>query len=146
MLAESSLYSALQAEAQRATSARPPRKPFSYVDLTGEETLPIWLPQATLASARQDVDVGGPGDLQQFLRALKAATAAPRAFKNIGQWHAAYRRYFVAAVATGHMSMVAAFQHADQVDRIADEERAAGRSPLLALVYDELARKEWERP
>jgi len=150
VLAEVGLWNVLDAAAKKALKERPPKIPFSYVDLTGHETLPVWIPQATLNSARgHQFDLTGtetsPEQVQQLMSALKAATSSPRALQSIAQWHAAWRRYEVVAVATGHMTRISCLNHLDVIDRTYEEERLAGKNPLLAIVYDEQARREWAR-
>jgi len=148
--AEKSLWDALELATRKAQGEQPARSAFTFVDLTGRETLPVWLPQAVLTTGRPTdpalLGISTPPDqLKQLMAALCAATSAPRAFTSLGQWHAAWRRYAPVAVATKQLSWVAKAQHEEVVDRLYEDERAAGRNPLVSLIYDEVARQEWAR-
>jgi len=148
--AEKALWDALDSASKKAAAETVPRKTFTFVDLTGKETLPVWLPQAVLTAGRShDPSALGfdssPQEVRLLMTALCAAATAPRAFTSLGQWHAAWRRYAPVAVCTGQLSWRSAAQHEEVIDRLFEDERAAGRNPLIALVYDEVARLEWAR-
>ena len=63
-------------------------------------------------------------------------------------WH----RYATAAVAMGQMTWPMVLSHANQMYKLAEEERISGTGPALVFVYDELLRKsiatraEWGDP
>ena len=60
------------------------------------------------------------------------------------QWVSAFDRYAIAAAATNQWPLHASMKHKDNCLRIANE-AGPTRKHWLALVYDELCRKEWAR-
>ena len=85
-------------------------------------------------------------------RAFKGALEKPRYFRNMVQWSAVWHRYATAAVATGQMTWPMVLSHANQMKKLAEEERNSGTGPALVFVHDELLRKsiatwaEWGDP
>jgi hypothetical protein len=61
------------------------------------------------------------------------------------QWLASYGRYAVAAAVAGCYDYNALLKHQDNVLRLAEECRAKGKPTAVALVYDELARRECDK-
>ena len=148
MIPDMAVWKVLESEAAQATMAG--RVPFVYVDLTAKEFLPVWLPHSAVGAR-----VKLPGDssdgalstatLGTLGEALKAATSSPRFFRSLNQWHASFQRYGIAAVATAHLTVVQVACHSNVILKIGEEEFAAGRDPLLAVLYDELCRRQWAR-
>eukprot|EP00971_Amphidinium_carterae_P352537 6492642-Amphidinium_carterae.1 len=151
MLPESSVWSLLQAENDAATASS--RTAFSYVDLTSKEWLPLWIaPDAvggkTILPGDSDWLLSGDQTtttLSAFGKALQQATQAPRFFRNLTQWVATFQRYSLVAEAMSQFSRKAACCHLHTVLRLAEEERIAGGSPYLAILYDDLLRKQFAR-
>ena len=82
--------------------------------------------------------------LGELSQALRAATSAPRFFRTIQQWVGAFCRYMTAAIATKHLTVVAATGHLQTVSRVSEEARAGNQYHVaLAVCYDELRRKSW---
>jgi hypothetical protein len=144
LAAERSLWDALDGASRKAAAETRPREAFAFVDLTGRETLPVWLPHGVLSTGRQAdqsmLGLSQPEQVKQRMAALVAATSSPRAFASLGQWHATWRRYAVVAVATKQLAWTGKAQHEEVVDHLYEDERAAGRNPLLVLLCDEVAR------
>ena len=147
LLPESKMVQALFDETTKAQKENPTRVPFTFCDLTGKETLPLWLPQSSLSAKREADQALGSDNahIGQLLAALQAATMAPRAFKSIAQWSAAWRRYGIAAVLSDQLTVAQVWAHEEMVARIYEEERTAGRNAMVAIVYDEQLRREVER-
>ena len=145
--AETAVWQLLQSETEAA--ARESREAFAYVDLTCKALQPMWsAPEATggTASWGGEADWGldpnaSSATLGQLGQALKKATAQPRFFRSLAQWTAAFLRYAVAAVAMGHLKWPMVIAHIDVVCRISEECRSSGRSPFLAILYDDLLRR-----
>ena len=151
LLPETALFQVLQAHTDAAKAAS--RTPFLYVDLTAKEVLPLWLapdqvggkhlvpgecdhlPELGRASSSSAVSALG--------QALKASMQGPRFFRSVHQWTAAFLQYLPAALACEHMNLQAAMSHQAMVTRLAEEARIAGKSPFIALVYDDLLRRSW---
>ena len=86
--AEKALWDALDSASKKAAAETVPRKTFTFVDLTGKETLPVWLPQAVLTAGRShDPSALGfdssPQEVRLLMTALCAAATAPRAFTSL---------------------------------------------------------------
>ena len=128
---------------------RESRQAFLFVDLTGKEVLPLWVPPEYVGGkADEDVDLSGDlstSSLARLGQALNKATEGKRCFTSVAQWTATWLRYAPFAVACGHLSWSQIFIHSNSVLRIVEEEKAEGRGPFLAFVYDELVRKQIER-
>ena len=149
--ADQSLYTTLQVASEEAKAQS--RVPFTYVDLTSKEVLPLWLPadsvggKFTLRDEEESKLVGhhSIGSLSDLSKALKGATATPRFFRNVQQWVAAFVRYATTAVATGQMTWPVVFGHLDVILQICEQEKIKGRAPYLAFLYDDLLRRQWAR-
>ena len=136
-----------------ATKAAAPGKTFSYIELTSKEVLPLWLPadavggKAVLAG-EMDWTIEGSGScntISQLHNALRSASTAPRFFRDVNQWNAAFLRYAVAAIATNQLTWSSVLGHMSVMHRLTADSKAAGHSPFLGLLYDELLRREWAR-
>ena len=148
LIPDMAVWKVLDSEAAQATLAG--RSPFVYVDLTAKEFLPVWLPHSAVGAKVKLPGDASEGSLNTATlgtlgEALKAATSSPRFFRNVNQWYASFQRYGVAAVATAHLTMVQVACHSNVILKIAEEELTAGRDPLLAVLYDELCRRQWAR-
>ena len=124
------------------------RTAFSYVDLTSKAMLPVWMPADAVGgklagSSDWAVGDGTAGTIQALEKALKAATQTPKFFRSLAQWTAVFSRYSVAAVSMGHLNWATVMAHIDVVMRISEESRVAGASQYLAIIYDDLIRRDW---
>ena len=132
--ADQSLYIALQLASEEAKAQS--RTPFTYVDLTSKEVLPLWLPADSVGgkfTLRDDDEsrLAGHhaiGSLSDLSKALKGATASPRFFRNVQQRVAAFVRYATTAVATGQMTWPVVLGHWDVVLQICEQEKIKGRA------------------
>ena len=149
LTAELPVWQLLQAECEEAK--RLGRKPFCYVDLTVSAFLPGWVPPEAVG-AKANYGVSGdfcldPRATAQTLgslgSALKAATQIPRFFRSISQWVAAFMRYAPVAVSLGHAKLIDLFVHVDVVLKLAEDARARGHTPYVAILYDDLVRRSW---
>jgi hypothetical protein len=91
------------------------------------------------------VDQGGAsGTLNALTSALKNASSSPRFFRSIQQWTASFLRYAIVAEALGQTSRAWSLNHLMMVTRLAEEQRLSEEgTPFLALVYDDLRRRNW---
>ena len=104
--AEQLLLNSMQQHVEESKLAG--RVPFLFVDLTSEETLPLWLTPDVIGGKFQLHDDGDwplrsrapNSSLQDLGKALMSATASPRFFRTVSQWTGAFLRYAVVAVAT----------------------------------------------
>ena len=72
---------------------------------------------------------------------FKGALEKPRYFRNMVQWSAVWHRYATAAVAMAQMTWPMVLSHANQMYKLAEEERISGIGPALVFIYDKLLRK-----
>ena len=138
----------MAAETDAAKKAQ--RKPFLFIDLTLAGTLPLWLaPEAVggrIEDDFEDLDGGTAiGSLAQLGQALKGATETKRFFPSIHQWVSAFMRYAPFAVACEHLDWCLILTHLNTILKIVEEEKCDGRGPQLAILYDELLRRQLER-
>ena len=124
------------------------RVAYSYVDLTSKALLPVWMPADAVGgkfSGASDWHVGNanPTAIQALERAMKSATQTPKFFRSLAQWTAVFTRYAVAAVAMNHLSWATIIAHIDIITRLSEEARVAGKSQYLAILYDDLVRRDW---
>eukprot|EP00435_Cladocopium_sp_Y103_P029101 s731_g7.t1 len=149
--AEQSLWNSMQQHTDECKASG--KVPFLFVDLTGKETLPMWLTPDLIGGKFQIHDDGEwplqgqvpISSLQDLGKALKSATASPRFFRTASQWSGAFLRYGIVAVATGHMAWPTVLAHMDIVLQLTEQERMKGNRPFLAFLYEELLRKSWAR-
>ena len=147
------LFQLLAAAHKSAQEAVPARKAYTYVDLTHKDVLPLGSEAVgghTLRPGEFDWDpTAHTASLGALGRAFKGALEKPR---YMVQWSAVWHRYAVAAVAMGQMTWPMVLSHANQMYKLAEEERISGTGPALVFVYDELLRKsiatraEWGDP
>jgi len=76
---------------------------------------------------------------------LHKATKGKRCSTSVTQWAAAFFKYIPFAVALGHLSWAQAMMHVQIVLKILEEEKAEGRGPTMAFVYEDMVRKQLER-
>ena len=152
------LFQLLAAANKSAQEAVPVRKAYTYVDLTHKDVLPLWMGSEAVGGhtprpGEFDWDPNADtASLGALGRAFKGALEKPRYFRNMVQWSAVWHRYATAAVAMGQMTWPMVLSHANQMYKLAEEERISGTGPALVFIYDELLRKsiatraEWGDP
>ena len=99
---DTEVYTALSADTSLAR--KKDLQAFTYIELTNSHMLPDYLPPESVggktAMAGQEEGLSAyTGNLTQMAAAFRALTHAPRCFRNIRQWHTAFIRYSVAAMA-----------------------------------------------
>ena len=139
----SEVFTALSADGKAAKKAG--HVEFTYVELANQSLLPDWLPPEavggkTIVPGQEDCLSNYTGNLGQLGSALKALTTSPRFFRNIGQWSTAFLRYAVVAVSMKQITWAFVCIHMQVVLRVNSEE-----GTVVAVLYDELARKTWAR-
>jgi hypothetical protein len=115
--------------------------PCPYVDL--RKFAPAWC--TALSDQREDSDSepNEPNEAAKNLsKALGVRVAKDKRHLTVVQWMAAYDRYSVAAAVAGCYQYDTLLKHKDNVMRLAEECRTKGKPTALALVYDELARRD----
>ena len=119
--------------------------PFVFVEI--RKFVPYWC--AELLDLNDSDDEGQTSkEIKDLARALGAQSKAPRPL-NLLQWQAGFDRYAIAAVATGQLSLCATMAHKDICMQVAArakgkvDARGEARRHWLAIVYDELARRDW---
>ena len=152
------LFQLLAAANKSAQEAVPVRKAYTYVDLTHKDVLPLWMGSEAVGAhtprpGEFDWDPNADtASLGALGRAFKGALEKPRYFRNMVQWSAVWHRYATAVVAMGQMTWLMVLSHANQMYKLAEEERISGTGPALVFIYDELLRKsiatraEWGDP
>jgi hypothetical protein len=126
------------------------RHPFTYVDLTAKEVVPVWLhPEAVGGRITEDdAELDGMMQVNSLAKlgaALRSATEGTRFFRTLAQWSASYWRWVPMAVALGHLSWVQALAHNDTICAIVEEEKEEGKGPYLAFLYDDMLRRQLEK-
>ena len=120
------------------------RKAFTFIELTHTSVLPDWLPPEAVGGKTvvpgEECLQGYTGNLSQLGSAIKALTTAPRCFRNMSQWTAAFLRYAIAAIAAEQLTWPWICMHMQMVVRLSLEE-----STLIAIIYDDLFRKSLSR-
>ena len=152
-IAELSLYKELVTATKEAKAVG--KTPFTYVDLTHRDLLPMWLvPEAVggktvLAGEEGDFEIdqdSSTGTVQQLSQALKKATAAPRFFRTLHQWLPCFLRYATVARCSSQLSFVAIMGHISTISKIVEDTKTQQLSSVhLALLYDEHRRRDWCR-
>eukprot|EP00971_Amphidinium_carterae_P059254 1171678-Amphidinium_carterae.1 len=151
LLPDQSVWQQLDTENQAAKTAG--RVAFSFVDLTAKEVLPLWVPPdavggKTVLPGEMEYTVQGSESttsLSQLGKALQMATQAPRFFRSLAQWSSAYQRYSLMAEAMGQLSRAASEGHLHTILKIVEEERHSQGSFFLAVLYDDLLRRNFAR-
>ena len=152
------LFQFLAAAHKSAQEAVPVRKAYTYVDLTHKDVLPLWMGSEAVGGhtprpGEFDWDPNADtASLGALGRAFKGALEKRRYFRNMEQWSAVWHRHGTAAVAMEQMTWPMVLSHANQMYKLAEEERISGYGPALVFIYDELLRKsietraEWSDP
>eukprot|EP00973_Karenia_brevis_P027297 3763641-Karenia_brevis.AAC.1 len=122
-------------------------KPFVFVDL--KKFLPAFCPDYKVVCTEDDSANTGLGKLTRLLDGdAKEETQAKDKKKDLKLslpfWMLAWDSYAIAAAILGQLTYSAAVKHKLVVAEIATEAVAEGRRPILGVIYDEIARKEWE--
>ena len=139
-----------QMKAATAAAHAAGQKPFSYVDLTHRSLLPAWLPAEAVGGklslpGSQEWSLGteDAGSIAQLQRALQSMAAGPRFFRSLPQWASAFMRFGLAAVGTQQWTWAQILSHQDTVYQVAESEAMQGGTPLTAVLYDDMVRKQW---
>ena len=135
------------------TAKRDGRTAYVFCDLTGDPFRPVWLTAEAVGGRATTADAGsyevGSGTGSQLERALTRAlrhaylAGGGRFFRSLQQWQLCYQRFMVAAVATEMLTWAHLLAHQASVARIAESHANAQQGIYLAILYDELARKQW---
>ena len=117
-IADNAMFVDLMKKTKQAKSQG--RVPFSFVDITQKEFLPLWLTPESIggrtAVAGDDVVLDSNQDtatVAKLTEALKSATAAPRFFRNLNQWVACFVKYAVLASSCGQLCRCGSWSHVD---------------------------------
>ena len=110
--------------------------PFIFSEL--KNFLPCWSGAQPESDASSDEEPSHKYDKARAKRSSKTQNLS------LLQWVSAFDRYAIAAAATNQWPLHASMKHKDNCLRIANE-AGPTRKHWLALVYDELCRKEWAR-
>ena len=137
------VFKVMELDMVEAKACTPPKTPFTYVDLTSKEILPLWIPQEAVG-AKSDTQQGldpamAVGNLDQLSSALRRAMQNPRAFRNFQQWATAFWRYAMVAVAIGQVKWAFVFAHFNVIAKMFEEEKT------IAFLYDDLCRRQWAK-
>ena len=98
-------------------------------------------------SSSSDFD-DGPEDesaAAAFCKALGAPCKKEKPPLSFVHWSAAYLRWALSASAAGQLTLAAAWAHYDCVLRAGEEAKAKTLPLQVAVLYDQLVRKAWER-
>ena len=123
--------------------ARGVEKPFIYTDVA--QFLPGWCPKASKVEEQESAEEA-EHLLGKGFRQLAERLGAPKTIKqrlDVLRWIVAFDRYAIALSATGQLSYGKAMEHKALCQKVALEANE-GRRGGLGVVYDEVARKEWE--
>ena len=83
------------------------------------------------------------GSIAQLQRALQSMSSGPRFFRSLPQWASAFMRFGLAAVGTQQWTWAQILSHQDTVYQVAESEAMQGGTPLTAVLYDDMVRKQW---
>jgi hypothetical protein len=150
MQAEAKVWQQLEADSVAAAACVPPRVAFTYVDLTSKELLPLWLSPDAIGGK---ISMSGESEwcidanaslktLGQLGAALSSATQTPRFFRSLSQWSATFLRYSAVAIAFGQLTLPAVLTYLNLVYQIVEEEKSSGNSAFLAILYDDMLRRD----
>ncbi len=122
------------------------RTPFTYIDLTSRETIPLWLPQDAIGGksvlgSDWAVDPSASSNpLSQLGQALQSASAGTRFFRSFTQWLAAWNKYSAVAVATKQLTWTHVHTYLAMTVEMMEHQRLLGESLFLPILYDDLFR------
>jgi hypothetical protein len=141
MQCDSEVYKVLEAE-NMAAARDPKRTPFSYIDLTSNAVLPLWLAADAIggsASFTADLQDSQVGSISAIGRALQAATSQKKIFRSQAQWTGSFSKYAAAAIVAGHLTAADVLTYQVTLAKLQDGERAKGF--YLMVLYDDLFRR-----
>ena len=143
---ESLLWKVLRSDVDIAAAQG--RKPFTYIDLTSKETIPLWLPQDAIGGkgvmgSDWAVDPSASSStLAQLGQALQSATAGTRFFRSFTQWLAAWNKYNAISVATTQLTWTHVHTYLALIVEMMEHQRLLGESQFLPILYDDLFRRQ----
>ena len=135
------MWKLLEYETELAKSVG--RIPFTFVDLTAKEFLPVWMPQSTVSAKGKELEAEGTLETQTLGKlgeALRKATTTSRAFRSVTQWTLAFQRYAVVAVGTGQLTQVTVYWHMAIILKLVEEEATNKGDSMVAILYHEMLR------
>ena len=122
------------------------RPAHAYVEFLDKAMIGTWLPAEATGGRSgitgEDASNVDKEKLKDINEALKSLSETPRFFRNLNQWNATYDRFTIMAVSTKMMTWLQLISYRQVITRIAEEAKTTGVSELLAVVYDEIQRKE----
>jgi hypothetical protein len=153
MQAEAKIWQQLETETVAAAASSPPRVAFTYVDLTSKEVLPLWLSPDAIGgkltmSGESDWCVDANASLKtlgQLGAALSSATQTPKFFRSLSQWSATFMRYAAVAIVFNQWTLPAVLTYMNLIYQIVEEEMSSGNSAFLAILYDDLLRRDFSK-
>ena len=143
------VFRALSSE--RRAALRVGRTPMLSCDLTAEDFRPVWMPaeavggRVSLLTELEDISASGPSSQLSLLlsKALKQLGMGSRSFSTIDQWDSFFQRYVIAEVAIQHSTYAQILAHHAAVLCIVELAVTPIYGIYLAILYNELARKQW---
>ncbi|CAK0791693.1 unnamed protein product, partial [Prorocentrum cordatum] len=128
----------------KAAESKGITKPFLYMPI--KKFLPYYA-----ADKRQPDDPEGErGVARSFAQEIARGICQARGpdkkqgdLPSILQWCVAFDRWAIVAALTGQMPLAASMSHKEVVMQLALSARACGRTTAIAVLYDEIARREW---
>ena len=122
------------------------RQAHAYVEFLDKAMIATWLPAEATGGRSgitgEDASNVDKEKLKDINEALKSLSETPRFFRNLNQWNATYDRFTIMAVCTKMMTWLQLTSYRQVIARIAEEAKTTRVSELLAVVYDEIHRKE----
>ena len=116
-------------------------RPFVFCDL--KKFLPAWVLTEGAADAESDDD-GEPTSetAKQLAKELGMRTKRPKGTLPLTQWVMAFDAYALGAAVTGQWPLECSFTHKMLVLKLAAESKKENRQPQVAVIYDELVRRQ----
>ena len=145
--AEQALWEKLASE-NEAARLRTNKQGFCFVDLTSKEILPLWMApeevggKLSLGDSNQLDGGASTESLRQLSQALKSATECPRFLRSMSQFVACFLKYSYVAVSMNQITWMQVGLHLGVISQLAEKERAQGKPPHAAILYDELLRRQ----
>ena len=113
--------------------------PFVHVEL--RKFLPSWCDELSSPGDSSDEEDQSKA-VQDLARALGAKPKEKRRLSLL-QWCLAFDKYAIAAAATKQLSFDAAMAHKEVCLQVASRAQLKHRRHILAVLYDDVCRKEW---
>ena len=116
----------MEAENLLANKA-PKRVAFSFVDLTSNAILPMWLPPDTIGGSSPfspEMLDGNTNSLQAMGKALLSATMQKKIFRTHAQWMGCFTKYAIAAIAAEQLTMAQVLTYLCTLSRLQNDERS----------------------